>query len=127
MYKLNVTTTKVFRLGKKRENSEQSQHRPLLVSLEKESDKNMLLARSGQLRHHDKYKEIYFAPDKTKFERSKHRKLVDELKQKRARGETDLIIRNGSIVTKRPHSQPAVVTVDNQPGSNGSNEIDTQI
>ena len=51
--KLNVTTTKVFHLGKKRENTKQPQHRPLLqlVSLGKESDKDALaiLACSGQL------------------------------------------------------------------------------
>ena len=88
--------------------------------MEKESDKNTLLAcLHGQLRHHDKYKGIYIAPDKTKFERSKHRKLIDELKQRRDQGKTNLIICNGSIVIKRPHSQTAAATVDIQPGSNG--------
>ena len=37
----------------------------------------------------------------TKFERAKHKKLVDELKQCRQQGETNLIIKNGSIVRRQ--------------------------
>jgi len=35
---------------------------------------------------------VYFSPDRTKFEREKYRKLVDELKQRKENGETNLII-----------------------------------
>ena len=48
---LNIAATKVIRLGRKKGNNEQPQHKPLLVALENEST---LLARSGQLRCHDK-------------------------------------------------------------------------
>ena len=123
VYNLKVATTRVFRLGNKKGNNganeqpqPQSQPRPLLVSLEKESDRDTLLTRSGQIRHYDKYKEIYIAPDKTKFERAKHKKLVEELKQRRARGESNLIIRNGNIVSKRSRSHSTTNT--DQPGSN---------
>ena len=37
----------------------------------------------------------------TKFKRAKHKKLVDELKQHRQQGETNLIIKNGSIVRRQ--------------------------
>ena len=37
----------------------------------------------------------------TKFQRDKHRKLVQELKQRRERGEKNLIILNGEIVLRR--------------------------
>ena len=67
---------------KKKASNQQSQHRPLLVALENESDKATLIARSSQLQHHDKYENIYMVPDKTKFERAKHKRLVDELKQR---------------------------------------------
>ena len=41
---MNVPTTKVFCLGKKKINNEQPRHRPLLVALENENDKATLIA-----------------------------------------------------------------------------------
>jgi len=38
------------------------------------------------------------ALDMTKFERAKHKKLVDELIQRRQQGELNLMIKNGSII-----------------------------
>ena len=126
VYDMNVPIAKVFRLGKKSANNEQPRHRPLLVALENESDKATLFSRSNQLRQHDKYENIYIAPDKTKFERVKHKRLVDELKQRWAKGETDLVIPNGSIIKKRSRSQ-AVVNDNRLPtNSSGSNETNTQ-
>jgi len=43
---------------------------------------------------------VFIAPDRTKFEREKHRKLVSELRSRRSKGETNLVIRNGAITTK---------------------------
>ena len=37
----------------------------------------------------------------TKYQRSKHKGLVDELKRRKANGEENLVIRNGEIVTRR--------------------------
>ena len=37
----------------------------------------------------------------TRFERAKHKKLVEELKQRRQQGETNLIIKNGLIVQRQ--------------------------
>lgn len=108
VYNLNVPTTKVFRLGKRKDKNEQPQHRPLLVALENQSHKHILLSCSGQLRCCEEYKNVYIVSDKTKFERMKHKKLVDELKQRRACVEKNLIIRNGSILTKPLRSQPIV-------------------
>ena len=45
--------------------------------------------------------EIYIAPDRTKLERAKHKKLVEELKERRSKGETSLVIRNGTIVQRQ--------------------------
>ena len=99
VYDMNVATNKVFCLGKKKASNEQPQHRLLLVALENESDKATLIAHSSQLLHHDKY---YMMPDKTKFQKAKHKRLFDELKQRRAKGEVDLVIHNGSIMKKMP-------------------------
>ena len=98
VFHLNIDITKAFRLGKKNGDK----HRPLLIGLEHEENKSSILSCSHKLRNHDQYKCVYIVSDKTKFEREKHKKLVDELKQRRADGETNLIIRNGSIIT-RPH------------------------
>ena len=65
-------------------------------------------------------------PDKTKFERAKHKRLVDELKQRWAKGEVDLVICNGSIMKKHPRSQ-AIVNDNRSPTSASSlNETNTQ-
>ena len=40
----------------------------------------------------------------TKFQHEKHRKLVQELKQRREGGEKNLIIYNGEIVHRRYHN-----------------------
>ena len=89
---------KILRMGKKNENK----HRPALVVFKHESDKAFLLSNSAKLRQHDAYKTVYFSPDRTKFEREKYRKLVDELKQRKQNGETNVIIRNNTIINKRP-------------------------
>jgi len=39
----------------------------------------------------------------TKFQRQKHKKLVQELKKRRERGERNLMILNGEIVLRRYH------------------------
>ena len=77
-----------------------NKHRPLLLSFEREGDKDTLLSRSYQLRNKDAYKNVFIAPDRTKLERAKHKTLVEELKLRRSKGEKDLVIRNGAIITK---------------------------
>ena len=92
---------KVLRLGKKNE----SNNRPVLVTLKHEVDKSFLLSNSARLRQHDAYKTVYFSPDRTKFEHLKYKKLVEELKQRKAKGETNLIIRNNAIVYRNARTQ----------------------
>ena len=93
---------KIIRLGKHIENNDR--HRPVLVVLQDESNKTFLLTNSSKLHQHDSYKSVYLSPDRTKFERLKYKKLVEELKERRSKGETNLIIRNNAIIA-RP-SQP---------------------
>jgi len=54
------------------------------------------------LHRHDQFNNIYLAPDRTNFEQVKH-KAVEELKQRRKNGETNLIIRNGNVIPRQPH------------------------
>ena len=79
------TVSKILRLGKRNENK----NRPLLVVLKHEIDKSFLLANSAKLRQHDSCKTVYFSPDRTKFKCLKYKKLVEELKQRKAKGETN--------------------------------------
>jgi len=65
-------------MGKRNENK----YRLALVVLKHEVDKSFLLSNSAKLRQHDAYKAVYFSPDRTKLEFVKHKKLVDELKQR---------------------------------------------
>ena len=57
---------------------------------------------SFQLRKIPKYSELYINPDLTPAEREANRKLRQELAQRRAAGEEDIVIRNGTII-KRPN------------------------
>ena len=108
VYNCACTITKSVRLGKKIVNK----HRPLLLCLDNEQDKLMLLSRSYLLRHNDSYKNVFIVPDRTKFEREKHRKLVSELRSRRSQGETNLVIRNGAVITK-PTARSNTTSVPN--------------
>jgi len=57
------------------------------------------------------YNYIYVAPDRTKLETEKHINLVSELKARRTQRESDLVIRNGSIIkVKSKNSISTTVT-----------------
>ena len=49
----------------------------------KKNKKLSVLSNAPCLRFHENYKNVYIAPDMTKLERAKHKKLVDELKRRR--------------------------------------------
>ena len=89
---------KVIRLGKRFEDK----CRPLLVGVEDLSHKTTVLSHAPSLWHHTQYKDIYIAPDLTKFQRKKNRKLVNELKCRKANGENNLVILNDTIVSRKP-------------------------
>ena len=75
--------------------------RPLLVSFASEANKLSVLSSAPRLLFHENYKKVYIAPDMTKLERAKHKKLVDELKRRRQQGELNLVIKNGTIVQRQ--------------------------
>lgn len=121
VYSEEFAVNKILRMGRRIENK----HRPLLVVFKHETDKSFLLTNSARLRKHDVYKTVYFSPDRTKFERLKHKKLVEELKQRKAKGETNLMIRNNAIVNRRTNTS-SVATPNNQPVMPTTNPIEKQ-
>ena len=48
------------------------------------------------------------------MERDKHKKVVEELKRRKANGETNLIIRNGIVMERQPHPSKNAQTTDAQ-------------
>jgi len=76
---LDVNVQKLFHIGKKSDNKA----RPLLICLESEGEKQTLLSKALKLRFFTQYKNVYIVPDMTRFQRTKHRKLVEELKRRK--------------------------------------------
>ena len=95
-FDLDVKILKVFRLGMKVPNK----CRPLLVQFDNENCKAKILGKSYLLKSMEPYSSIYVSADMTKSERIMHRQLVEELKSRRARGETNIFIRGNSIIAK---------------------------
>ena len=87
-----------------------NKHRPLFLGLERYDETGLILSRTHLLRHNDQYSDVFIAPDRTKFEREKHKKLVTELKERRSRGESGLIIRNGAVVARPPRPSKKLTT-----------------
>ena len=101
----DVKPTKVLRLGKKG-----AKPRPLLVALESEDIKRHILMNAHHLRFSEQYKGIFISTDMTKSEREQHKILRAELQQRKSRGETNLTIRNGQIIVRRPLPPPPLGT-----------------
>ena len=76
-----------------------SKHGPLLVCFahEFEDDKTTVIFHSNLLHRHNQYSLLSI---KAKFEWEKHAKLVNELKERKAKGEINLITRNGRIISR---------------------------
>ena len=108
VFNCNVKISKVLCLGKKIANK----HRPLLLGFEHYGDKVSILSHTYLLCHNDQYSDVFIVPDRTKFEREKHKKLVAERKERHTKGESSLIIRNGAIVARPPW-----------PGSNSTTNV----
>ena len=120
VFKLDISVVSHRRLGKQAENK----LRPLLLSLEDVDDKEFITSRSYLLRRHEEYKNVYISADMTKYQRAKHKQLVEELKRRKAANEPNLTIRNGVIVTKHPYRGNQ--GNNSQPNSNHQQHSETQ-
>ena len=96
VFDINVEVDKVLRLGRRLE----GKHRPLLIKLRSESDKLAILSQASHLTFHEQHKRVFISHDMTQSEHVKHKALVQELHSRRAKGERNLMIRNGSIIVR---------------------------
>ena len=60
---------------------------------------------------HELYKTVFVSPDMTKYQRSKHKQLVEELKRRRV-NQPNLVIRDGVIVTRTVRPSQATNQMD---------------
>ena len=109
--KCKVEVYKILRLGKKVD----STNRPLLLGFKNCEDKGLILSRAHLLCQNDQYSNIFINPNRTKFEREKLKKLVAELEERRSRGESGLIIRDGTIVSGPPRPANKLTTSEANP------------
>ena len=96
----------------------------------------IITSHASYLRRHEEYNNIYIAPDMTKYQRHKHKQLIDELKRRRSNGENNLVIRNGEIITKRSYTNnarnqdvraPHIETASHHPNTNADPPTTTPV
>ena len=118
---LQVHITAATRLGKK----EPNKMRPLHVCLDNEMTKRKVLSRSSQLRSKPDWENVYVNPDMTLAERNATNRLLrQELKERRNRGEKNLIIRRNKIVSlSKPQSVSMEVSSPAKLSNNSSSSI----
>jgi len=78
----------------------QGMPRPLKVVLPSKQDK--VLEHSKNLYGNTEYKKVFLQQDLTVKQRQKRRELVQQLKQRKQNGDTNLIIVQDKIVVRRP-------------------------
>ena len=98
----STTCSNVFRLGKKADGN--ARPRPLLVKCGS-SVKSALFSKCKHLRKldGDKFLNVYLQPDLSRQEQERNKKLRDELRARKANGESDIYIRNGVIEKTKNH------------------------
>jgi hypothetical protein len=76
--------------------------RPMLVTMASEKQKDQVLAKSKNLKRsgHEGMDKVFIFQDLTPRQREKRKRLVQELKDRKQRGESDLIIAGGKIVNR---------------------------
>jgi len=93
VFDINVEVDKVLRLGRRLERK----HRPLLIKLH---SKLAILSQAPCLGFHEQLKWVLISHDMTKSEHVQNKALVQELHSKRAKGERNLMIRNGNVIVR---------------------------
>ena len=91
----------IVRLGKKNpgEDNQRSKPRPMLVKLNGTREKFDILKRGSQLKQsrNTQVQRIVIAPDLTRLERERDKKLREELKEKQQKGERGWFIKKGRL------------------------------
>ena len=91
-----------IRIGKKREGNKKP--RMLKLTITSEEKKKNIIKNAYQLNLNvkDPYKRVYINNDLTPMQRDQEHRLRDELRRRKADGETNLKIRSGKIVREEP-------------------------
>ena len=100
-----VSVNHITRLGTPKEDPS-SKPRPVKLSMLSSDARLKVLRNSKNLRvsNDATWKTVFMHQDLTPRERENRRRLVQQLKDRKSAGETNLIIINGKIVTRREHS-----------------------
>lgn len=98
----NLTVDSVVRLGKK-SSDQASNPRPMKVVLNSVEGKSELLKKAKNLRVKEEggWNRVFIHQDLTPKQREARKPLVAELKERKAKGEMDLIIFNGKVIKRR--------------------------
>jgi len=101
----DVSVSHIARLGAPPTGSD-SKIRPVKLELASADARNKVLRNSKNLRRetHPSWKSVFLHPDLTPREREARKHLVQELKDRKAAGEVNLIIVNNKIVARRTHT-----------------------
>ena len=91
--------TDLYRIG----NKEASSTRPLIIRFNSSKLRNDILKLRDLVYTNKKNKttKIFIAPDRTREEREERKKLVDEMRRRKANNE-DVVIRNGKVIPRQP-------------------------
>ena len=81
--------------------------RPILLKVKDAQTQKIVLSKAKNLKHADTEisRNIYIVSDKTPRERERYRELQKELKERKDKGETDLMIRDMKVVKRREGRQ----------------------
>ena len=85
----------------------QDKPRPLKVGLASEQQREQAITNAKNLRGNMAFGQVFIQRDLTIKQREKRRQLVQQLKQRKANGETDLIIIQDKIVVRRKKGMSA--------------------
>ena len=88
----------IERVGERRENHT----RPMKVRMERKEFAVDVIAKSRKLKDTERYATVFLAPDRTREERSQHKKLVEEMKKKRVDFPDCVFFIRGNELCKKP-------------------------
>lgn len=102
--------------------SKKNQPRPLKVTLIDENDQKTVRKAAHMLKD-TTYNNIAIAPDMSQEERAERRALVKELRERKEKGETNLVIRKGEIRALPTHRDNEEETQDTTGSEQGDGTI----
>ena len=77
----------------------QGKARPLLITVVNANQRNFIWRNASKLRKSSQYKNVYISSDLSPKQREVAKELRAELARRRSRGERNIVIRRGTIVT----------------------------